>query len=932
MPTFRRYCLLAAIAALSLLGGCDYFVSPQARYEKAQELVEHGDRRRAVIELKNALQKEPDLPGARLLLADVALWLGDAASADAELKRVPVGQEPAKYADLQTRIDIALGRHQQVLDSMTSRGADMSDARRAYYSGMAYYGLKQAVAAEDRFRAAVKADPAMIEAQVGIVEALAARNETTQALESSAALVRDHPDSALAWHVRGSLLARRGQNEEAVKALKRASELAPKQLDTIRQISLLAALTEVQLAMQDLDGARDSSSALTRLAPGSPIALITASRIDMAGNDYVGAAAELRRVVNANPKLSQARFLLGVALLAQNNLEQAASELTTVVRQTPEQVEARQLLAQIRMRQQDPDGALRVLVPALQSSAEDPRLVSLADSARMQAGSSAQTIEMLEEALKNSPNNTGLRLQLASTYLQAGTPEKAVALLRTGQDNQGGTRREALLLQAVAKAQGPAAARKEVDAMVAANPGDAQLLTLAAAFYTYTGDSTAARKLLNGALQRDSKNTALLFALAQLEWSTRQPAAARTALQQLLKVDADHAPARLTLAQMDFAAGDYEAAKAGLEILRQRDGRTPLPRLLLARIALMRNDTAQADLLIDEAVKATPGDADLRNSTGLLYLNSGRFDQAIAQLQAGTKLDPTQPVLWLNLGRAQQALGQAAPARESLSRALALKPDWVVAEGALAFIDLQAGDRAAALARISRLQQKKPRDPAVLILAGEVRSTLRDYTEAAESFTAAAQIQPSGPLAFKIYEARRAGQQSNAIEPLEQWVQQHPEDVTFRNVLADAYTLAGERKRAVEQYERMLAAQPNNVAALNNVAWLYFELKDGRAEATARKANSLAPKSSAVADTLGWILAESGKAGEGLPFLKAAAADAKANPEIRYHYAAALARTGATEDARTELQRLLEEHASFPSRDAAQQLHTRIKAGERVQT
>ena len=44
-----------------------------------------GNQGAAVVELKNALQKEPDSTEARLLLAEAALWLGDARGAEREL-------------------------------------------------------------------------------------------------------------------------------------------------------------------------------------------------------------------------------------------------------------------------------------------------------------------------------------------------------------------------------------------------------------------------------------------------------------------------------------------------------------------------------------------------------------------------------------------------------------------------------------------------------------------------------------------------------------------------------------------------------------------------------------------------------------------------------------------------------------------------------
>jgi putative PEP-CTERM system TPR-repeat lipoprotein len=645
----------------------------------------------------------------------------------------------------------------------------------------------------------------------------------------------------------------------------------------------------------------------------------------MAGNDYVAASAELRKVVSANPNFAQARFLLGVALFAQGNLEQAGQELAAVVDLMPENIEARQLLAQVRMRQQDPDAAMRVLVPALQSGAEGSRLSALLDAARSRAGG-AQTIELLERALQDSPKNRTLQIQLATAHLQSGQAERALTVLRSIEGNESGVRDEALLLQAIVKANGTAAARAEVDAMVARDPADANVVGLAAAFYAHVGDANAARRLLSEATQRDPQNLSLIFALAQLEISSQRPAEARTALSRVLDIDPQHLPGRLLLAELELASGNTDAAKQALESARKSSPDAPLPRLLLARMALMHDDASQASALIDEALAGAPAPIEIHSAAGLLYLNNGRFDQALAHFDKVTDLDPANVTAWLNLGRAQQALGQHGAARESLMRALKLRRDWLPAEGALAFIDLQSGHRAAALERVARLENAYPRDAAVLTLAGDVYASARDYPEAARAFEEAARIRPSATLAFKVYDVRRVGRLPKPLEPLEQWVAKNSSDVMARSLLAEAYTLAGERKRAVEHYEYVAGAQPRHVVALNNLAWLYFELGDSRAHETARKAYGLAPRSAAIADTLGWILAESGQVQEGLPILKNAVALAPAIPEIRFHYAVALARSGARDQARAELDKVLEDPSEFTGRASAEQLRKQLEA------
>jgi putative PEP-CTERM system TPR-repeat lipoprotein len=660
---------------------------------------------------------------------------------------------------------------------------------------------------------------------------------------------------------------------------------------------------------------------MNRLVAGSPLASLMAARVAMAGNDYAGAASGLRRLVSAAPQFAQARYLLGAALVAQGHLEQASRELTQVVEQTPQNLEARQLLAQVRMRLQDPDGALRVLVPAIEANADDSRLTSLFEGARAQAGANRQTVEMLENAVKDAPDSRGLQLQLASAYLQAGAADKAAALLRrTDSDAAVDPRRESMLLQAIAQSEGAAAARTHVQALIAAHGSEPAVLGLAGGFYARSGEFDKGRALLTDALAKNPKQPELLFALARVEWSARRLDAARSALQQLISVDPSNTAAQLTLVELDLAQGQTAAAASRLEQMHEADPKAIEPPLLLARLALARDDAKQADAFIAAALQAAPNRADVLNTAGLLYLESGRFDQALGLFQDGITSDAANPLLWLNLGRAQLGLNQRGPARESLQRALSLQPDWLPAIGALAFLEVQEGNGAAALSRIEALKQSRPRNAALLALEGEIHSVLQRYADAAKSFEAAAALRPSGELATKIYQARLAGKLPNPLQPMERWSREHPDNIGFRNMLADAYIKTGDSRAAVEQYQQIVQRQPRHVPSLNNLAWLYHQMGDQRALSTARQAHQLAPQSIAVLDTLGWILVETGQVAEGLPLLQQAAAPPNAAPDIKYHYAAALARSGAKDQAKEQLAQLLGTPAAFDSRDDAQRL------------
>jgi Tfp pilus assembly protein PilF len=176
----------------------------------------------------------------------------------------------------------------------------------------------------------------------------------------------------------------------------------------------------------------------------------------------------------------------------------------------------------------------------------------------------------------------------------------------------------------------------------------------------------------------------------------------------------------------------------------------------------------------------------------------------------------------------------------------------------------------------------------------------------------------------------RNASMANPEAPLARWVAARPDDIRARTLLADAYQLDGRRDLAIGQYERLAQSTAAGFAALNNLAWLYYETGDGRAEATARRAYDLAAENPAIADTYGWILVEKGKVAEGLAVLKRAAASAPDAPDIAYHHAGALARSGEIRRAIVILDQVLVSNPVFASRAEAEQLRDRLVSASAV--
>ena len=115
----RLFILLATF----VLAACDGVSAPE-HYQSAERYFEQGEYKTAVVELKNALQKDPELGRARLLLAKAYEIQGQYSDASREFERAQnlgvVG--PELEAGL-FNAKLHIGRHQEVIGELGDRAS-----------------------------------------------------------------------------------------------------------------------------------------------------------------------------------------------------------------------------------------------------------------------------------------------------------------------------------------------------------------------------------------------------------------------------------------------------------------------------------------------------------------------------------------------------------------------------------------------------------------------------------------------------------------------------------------------------------------------------------------------------------------------------------------------------------------------------------------
>ena len=393
-----------------------------------------------------------------------------------------------------------------------------------------------------------------------------------------------------------------------------------------------------------------------------------------------------------------------------------------------------------------------------------------------------------------------------------------------------------------------------------------------------------------------------------------------------------------------------------LELLKRSPGNMPSMQLY-GMVNYSQENYEKAAYYLSKYVSTNPDNLAAQKQLSLAYMKLGQFDEAGTTLSAAIDEDIDDAELFalavtnafssgdtrtglLMLERASKAAPDNLPLRGELARAYLFLGETdraiqtyeaIIAQGgqdnetekmlllARAKLALQEGNTEKVLELAKQLQQKQPGYAMGYELEGIALMSQKSYTQSSRAFRMAWDRAPSSPLAILFSESLKlSGQQAAATQPLTDWLSKVPRDTRVRQLLGTTWMELGKNNKAIETYEQVIKEEPDNVVALNNLAWLYGLDGNPRALVLAESALKAAPDDPGVQDTCGWLRVQQGQIETGLHLLEKALQQLPDAPEVRYHHAVALYQSGERDTAIGMLKDLLAEDSKFTGRSDAQ--------------
>ena len=892
--------------------------TPEEHFNLAQELVQKGDYKAAVIELKTVLQAQADNPAARQLLGEVFLRSEAYPQAEKELSRArSLGVPEEEVLPALAKVYVRMGEPQKALDLEPPAGR-MPPRSLAALNAMkaeAHLALGRRADAETALESARKADPSqpdllLTEAKLALVD-----GKKQQAAQLVDEALKSEPGFLQALYVKAALNESENKLDEAAAIYR---EIAA--ADAMQYRAHLA-LASVRLRQDKGDEAEKALQAAEKIAPKAPLVLYARGRFELQRGRSEKASNAFLEILRAAP--DHLPSMLGYAMASYNlgNYEQSINYAGKVLNVSPANVAAARVLAGSQVRVGDHKGALKTINGTLPRHPEDPALLALAGDVHLKLGNYAQAMSFLDRAEALQPNNAFIKARRAAGHLATGDRDEALADLEAAahlSDRPG--QADLAIVSLHLKEKNYDRALAAIAAMEKKLPNNPVTHNLRAAALLGKKDRAGARKALEQALAIDPKFFPASLNLARLDLQDKQPERARKRFEAILADDPKNAKAMLALASMHTSQNQEQAAIHWFEKAARADPAMLDAHTRLVEHYLARKDTRQALVWAQEAVRNNPESGHALALLGAARLAAGDHPGAADTYRRLTVKAPRSAEAHYRLGLALIGEKKVGEAREALRRASALDEGSAKPQAALIRLELTENRPDAALQVARQMQAKHPKSPLGYDLEGDILVQQKRLPEAIKVYEQALANNAGSAGLIKLHRALdRAGDKS-AEQRLQAWLGKQPDDVAVRTYAAEHYMAAGRDRDAIAQYEALVKLAPQNAVALNNLANLYQRAADKRALSVAEASHKLAPDHPAIKDTLGWILVHEGQLPRALELLGAAAKKSPKAGNIRYHYGVALARSGKKAEARKELEAALALAEPFSELDNARAL------------
>jgi putative PEP-CTERM system TPR-repeat lipoprotein len=676
-----------------------------------------------------------------------------------------------------------------------------------------------------------------------------------------------------------------------------------------------------------------------------------------AAGDYVNAYDEYARAADLDPSNVDAQIRAGTLLLVSGEFAPAQTRAELALKADPKSVAAHILLGNAHAGLNEPGSALRQIEQAITLEPSYAPAWTALGAVKFLGGRHDDAAAAFQKAVELAPQSIDARLALANFQWAGGQMAEAESTLLTalGLDPGNAAAHRTLGLLYLTTNRAPSAEphfkalatdpdgklaltdyymglRRSADALVlidelekSTNSAHVRAARLRRASLAYgSGKKPEAHQILDQMIQAKPRDAEARVAKARMLLGDGKAADALVQAREAVKADGTAPGTHYTVGLALLAVDKPEEAEKAFEEVIRLAPRAAGAQLQLARLRLARGEAAGALTAARDAAQQRPDSPEAAVLVSRSLRAQGDVAKAWSEVSAGVARHPESAALHIEMGRVALDLKQFEAARGAFRTALRHAPGSYDAQSGLVATHLAANDLASARGEVEEWRSATPDNRSLDVLAARVELTAGNSAEAEQILqsviAADATELDAYELLGQLYVSQ--GKLDRAIEQYERLGQRAPRPTGPRTMAAILHEARGDRPRARQAYEAIVAGDARAGIAANNLAWIYAE--EGRLDDAlrlARIAQEQLTRRPEGEDTLGWVQLRRGVPADAIAAFTRAVGRAPNNPVYHYHLGLAYLKIGDKARGREELQRALTLNPEFKGAvDARQQL------------
>jgi Flp pilus assembly protein TadD len=533
--------------------------------------------------------------------------------------------------------------------------------------------------------------------------------------------------------------------------------------------------------------------------------------------DATRAILQFQNAVKATPNNAEAYYQLGRAFLQAKDGVHAGMSLRKALELNPKHQEAQLLIAKLMASTNDKsylEEAEKRLQEVLQGSPDNPDALHALAFTELKLGDPVDAERNLGQAMTAAPQAILIAVTLAQAKLQRNDPKGA----------------EQVLVQACAN-----------------SPKSADALVILGRFYIAEKRLEEAEQQFRKALTLDANNAGALFNLGAVQNQTGDKQAAEATFRKLSVMP--NPQTRGSLAAFLAQEGRKDEALQELVRLYKEEPGDRNVRTLLVNAYLAANRRADAEKLLQGALKANPRDLDALLQRGELSLAARNFGQAETDLNQVVHLQPVSPEVHYVLAKLYLARGENLRYQAELSKALELNPYSMPVRLELAGALIDGNGSQAALDILNKTPDSQKSLTAVIAQRNWALWGTGDLAEMRKGIDRglAAGKQPEFLLQDGLWKLR-SGNAAGALASLEAALNLNPGDIRALGALRQAMAQQKQSATAVKKIKEYAAKQPKAAAVQEFLGAVLVAQGDTKEARQAYQAAKAADPQSVLAD------------------------------------------------------------------------------------